>query len=711
MENIYKKKYREYISKGYVVTPDKYGSQHYALKGLNIYANKSLNLETAKTFAENPLLVDNGSNIALLLGESSGVIALDLDTDNPEILDKIKHLLPESPVEKRGSKGYTRFFRYTGERTEVVHYNKKVVLEILSTGKKTTIPPSIHPNGATYVWTSEKELLDVNKEDLPVLPPFLVSEITRILGADDTQSYGKVINGRNSALSNHVGKLINENLTVDSILTELIKFDKDNSDTPYFTDPNEHYTTDAATNALAFYSSHLTSINSKRLRENKEYITPVMQSSVDIEKLQEEARKKSLAVGAQKKLKDIDYSLAPTAIKTLSETLNKNSWVPQANLAMGASLAVISALSSRKFQFEGSSPNVYIGAISKSGTGKNSGMEFIKNTMIDLRAENLLGSADIPSEAGLMDSLTIKPQMVLPLDEIGGILKSAVSGSSDYNSKLGDLLCELYTTSSGRFLGRALVEGTRGAVDRPNLTIYGATTPRGFQDSINRSAIQKGLLGRFLLFFGHSHIKSKRISSVEKLPDNIYNQLLYLASYTPPETSYIIQDRPQRFQEITATKDASDLLDKLFSEYDDIRLNNLDDDFGPIAARLYQQMIKIVMLSAIASSNRDIPQIKEEDVVFGDHIIKTCFHNFKVSIKDFLFDSQQERARWEVYKVIRDKGLITKSDLFNHTAHIIPSKRKDIINDLLNSDKIEVVAIREGEEVKTFYKDKVKYEN
>jgi len=702
-KNHYKENYKKYLEKGMRIAPDKYGGKGWALSGISdmFHAEKLSECDMEETAHA---LEEKGSNISLILGKPSGVIALDLDTDKPEIMGKIEGLLPHSPVEKKGSKGFTRFFRYTGEHTDVLKYNGEVILELLSSGKKTTLPPSRHPNGSDYVWTSEKTLLDVSLNDLPVFPPYLVAELSRILGGSESAEYGKVVQGRNQELSQYLGDLLNETQPVDTVIKKLIEHDKQKNDPPYLTDPNEHRCTDASTNALSFYSSHMVSINSKRFRDNKEYLSPVIpsMSSEELALAKESAGKKSQRQGGLKKLKVSELLPAPSVLKNTYETLIANSWVPQEELAFGSVLTLFSTLASRKFVFQGMSPNLYICNISKSGTGKNAGMEFLKNTFIDIRQDRLLGPSDVPSDAGLMDALCLKPTMVLPLDEVSGVLQTANSGGADYNRKLGDLLCELYTLGHGRFLGRGLVEdSSKGAVDRPNLNILGATTPRGFSESVNRKAIQKGLLGRFLLFFGDPDIPSKRVNKTTKLRTNTLNQLYWLASYKPEETDMVIQGRSQCFTELKATAAGNKRLDEVFKEFDAIRLANLDDTYGPIAARLYQQMIKLSMIHALANSDQEVPKIDLEDVEFGRNLILHFFENFKIAIKGLIFDSPIEKDKAEVTNIIREYGLISRLQLIRETPSFSKKKRETLIEELLDGEQIYITQtkVEEGASV------------
>lgn len=270
--------YKEYLEKNYSVIPDIFGKKRPLISGWSDYSHK---LPTELEWKEWEKMADK-YNLSVVCGKASGIIALDLDTDDPQILEKIEHLLPKSPVEKKGSKGWTRFFRYpvTGQSKEIVKDSLgNVVLEILGDSCKTTLPPSMHPNGELYAWTSEKTLLDVKASSLPMLPPMLIPVIQEKLGGTlprSTADYGKVSLGRNSALSSFLGELLSKPHTLDSVIQELIKFDKENHEVPYFSDANEHRHSHEVTNALNFYSSHMDSYNSKRFRESKEYVEPAL---------------------------------------------------------------------------------------------------------------------------------------------------------------------------------------------------------------------------------------------------------------------------------------------------------------------------------------------------------------------------------------------------------------------------------------------------
>ena len=189
--NLYALYSKKYLQEGYSVIPCKFQSKMPAIKQWTDFCYRLPTMEERESWARN----FTESNLDIALGESSGIIALDIDATDQAILDTIMPILPSSPCVKKGSKGETRFFRYTGEVSESLKFNGETVIEILSGKKKTTIPPSIHPNGASYIWTSERGLLDIDKRELPILPPALFAHLGSVLRTkfpDVVETSGKI---------------------------------------------------------------------------------------------------------------------------------------------------------------------------------------------------------------------------------------------------------------------------------------------------------------------------------------------------------------------------------------------------------------------------------------------------------------------------------------------------------------------------------------
>jgi len=701
---------QDYLAKGYSVIPDKFRGKIPAIKGWSEYCDRKPTKEEVEQWCNS--LTE--SNISIALGEASGVIAVDVDTEDNAILELIRKHLQPSPYEKVGSKGFTRFYRYTRETTQIFKHNKSVLFELLSTGKKSTLPPSVHPNGMQYTWSGDS-LDSVKPGELPVLAPFNLSNLFSMIRAkfpeaEDAGHGSFTTNGRNDALVSMCGKLISQKKSADEVIRELVKFDKAQHAPPYFTDPEEFKHIDAFTNALSMYAYQLDRINQIHHRKNEEYETPRLASAINTEYDKAVEEGKSQRVESEKKLSAIELPSAQGVIKIIQQNILDNAWIKQPDLAMSAALGLMSALCSRKFIFGNLSPNLYLLNISPSGSGKDAPQQMVKRYLSDIGAEHLLGSGDYVSDASLMDHLGGNPVRLDILDEAGGILKTVTSGKSEYNGKMADVLCELYTSSNSKYLGRTTAEGNKGSCNRPNVCILASTTPTGFSEGVTKSALDKGLLGRFLTFFGDGDSPAKRLRTFPRIDSETRNVLKELATYRP-EVNYelTIGGIEQEVTALNASEKAHLLLDSIFTEFDNMRReSDKDDPMLPITSRLYQQMVKIAILSAISRIGVTA-QIEVEDIEFAKSLILYYHSNMTEAVNTLVYTNYSEKSYADILKLIPRVGTkgISKQSLSQKTRHLGKRKRDELITELMETGEI-TGDIRVKDDRRTFYYWRIK---
>ena len=312
MSNAYKEHALKYWHAGYSPIPDKYGSKMPAIKGWNDFCVTRPTKEQIETWG----LAFSESNIALATGAASGIAVIDVDTDDEQMLELLREHLPSSPIERVGSKGFARFFRWNNvSKTEMVKVDGKVIFEILADNKKITIPPSKHPNGMLYRWVGQS-LLDIDKDSLPILPPNtagnLNSKLMAVYGVGAVSYKGKVssmTNGRTSALVSECGRMIDQmelgQITLDELIVSMINYDAANHMPPKFTDIEEFPHNDAYTNALSFVADILKTVQTRRCKENKHYVTLMMPKVLEHshkEIIEEHLKKNSQKQENQKKL-------------------------------------------------------------------------------------------------------------------------------------------------------------------------------------------------------------------------------------------------------------------------------------------------------------------------------------------------------------------------------------------------------------------------
>ena len=114
-----------------------------------------------------------------------GLICIDIDFE--PAMDALLAMLPHSNVQKKGRKGISLFYR---GNTDVIRSRnfrtpeRLGLVDLLSEGKQTVLPPSIHPDtGEPYYWWTDDTLMDVSLNELTELPDDIAERIGEALKA------------------------------------------------------------------------------------------------------------------------------------------------------------------------------------------------------------------------------------------------------------------------------------------------------------------------------------------------------------------------------------------------------------------------------------------------------------------------------------------------------------------------------------------------
>jgi putative DNA primase/helicase len=147
------------------VIPIYAGQKRPAISRWQIYADRMPTEEEQRAW----LAQYANCNIGLPMGQASGLIAIDIDTNDERVLAVLDQVLPKSPWRRVGAKGAVYVYRYEGQQTfKIKADDGSMLVECLSRGAQIVLPPSIHPD-TDKPYTSNVPLIDVHKT-VPVLP-------------------------------------------------------------------------------------------------------------------------------------------------------------------------------------------------------------------------------------------------------------------------------------------------------------------------------------------------------------------------------------------------------------------------------------------------------------------------------------------------------------------------------------------------------------
>jgi hypothetical protein len=447
------------------------------------------------------------AGVCITLG-LNGLLAIDIDTDDPEIVAAIMSCLPESPVGKRGAKGKTLFYRGNVQKTDPITgdvtgsipsrgFNvagNQRVLDLLAFGKETVVPPTIHPGtGKPYHWITNETLVDVPVEQLPILPDNIADLLAIALGpwgyveptsytkyrVDDSDNYWRGL--KDLAYANldiwvpHLGLPLTKKVSRDNwraaaawrpmvnsnaegmALSFTSKGIKDYGDGEKTYSPidvvmaSHHSDVETATRWLAEKLDYKIDDGALALWTN-DWLDKY-------EKRQYVAPPISMSLETEQPSTPIDAprgeidSFEPTnadgLLGAIAQFTHDTSYRPSREFSMMAAIAFMSALCNRRYVTPaGFGTNVYLVGLAPPSFGKEHPQNVIKTLAHDTGKSFLLGAGEVSSGSAIEKVVRRAPNSLFIWDELGIILQSMnAKNAASHSDSIRKVLLDIYSKS------------------------------------------------------------------------------------------------------------------------------------------------------------------------------------------------------------------------------------------------------------------------
>lgn len=90
------------------------------------------------------------NNVGVLCGEQGGLVAIDIDEKNPDLLKRALSHFGDTPIITQTAKGYHLWYRWNGEIRRTRLFGEVVPIDLLGTGGWLAVPPSRRRDGSEY---------------------------------------------------------------------------------------------------------------------------------------------------------------------------------------------------------------------------------------------------------------------------------------------------------------------------------------------------------------------------------------------------------------------------------------------------------------------------------------------------------------------------------------------------------------------------------
>ena len=702
-------------------------------------------------------------SICLALGRASNVTAIDFDYGSPEVRAALEACLPPSPVKKVGAKGYTALYRGFAVLSKKYLLDGVSVIEVLAQGKQTVLPPSIHPDGMAYRWTTPDTLEHLTASELPELPHDIHDRIAKALepfqskvekeqvsvkaiharSPDDNDSYWRAIN--DSALLNldswvpklfpDAGRGPDGGYRVDPIWRGVSKLTKKVGIHPsgihdFGTDKGMTAidlvmaATGADLEAATVYLRDLLGLAQEAVFQ-PEMVPDISPKSPDIiipwyrERMVEPNPFPPMDAPSPVKTdkpakKRVGFPSAQGTVGMLAQYINETAIRAQPVLAVAASLCAIGTLAGRKYR----SPtnlrtNLYVVSLADSGAGKNHSRQVISRIFSDLiDCDDRLGGGKIASGSGLLTALLRSPSILFQLDEFGMFLSAAADKkrSPRHLTEIIEHMTELFTSSNDVYRGIEYADQRdrpRKSIIQPCLSIHGTTVPGHFWKALESSSAVDGSLARFIICESEEHYPDSQHPPEKAPPEQLLDMMRRIAM--PVGGSSAIQlngeHPPAEIMTVPYSEEATAFIKALEKKTTD-KLNAVKGTpYTALWARRDELSIKVALIHAIGR-NPEEPVIDMVDFDFALKIVENSIHLMVQGIERFVSDNMAESYTKRVLEVIRKAGgVMNKSALYKQTL-FLGRDRDTTLKALLGSEDLveEIIQPKGGGRPKTIYR-------
>ena len=692
--------------------------------------------------------------ICVALGLASNLTAIDFDYGTPAVREALETLIPPSPVRKKGAKGYTTFLRGHALTSRKYTHENMSVIEILSDGRQTVLPPSKHPDGMNYVWLTQDTLEEMSAYELPELPLDLhdhIQDVLKFYGeipdkkkipsiADETkeETYWRKLN--NAALQNLSkwvpsltsdyrsgasggyrirctwrGKMENDTYKVGVNPSGIVDFGSGQKMTPI--DLAMAAMECDIDTAIQWLNDKLDrSIDPVEIEAEDGVRQSITQDGevIDIPnvptEINSEAKNRAPTDGL---LKAKDVMEPKGAIRMFCEYINATSYRLQPILTLGAVLCAMGTLAGRKYTTPtGWRSNLYVVGLAASGAGKDHARRTIDDLFMNyLDLGQRLGGDKIASGSGLLTAINRSPSILFQIDEFGAVLRG-IANQERAPAHLAEVLfylTQMFTSSGGIFKGIEYAnqkERPRVILHEPCVSLYGTTVPSHFWKALENNNAEDGSIARFLALETDKNYPPHRSPiPLDPSPDLI--DLLKRIAEPVPGIMDLNASMPidkDSLKKVPFDREAA-AMEKAFKVDTDVQLDRYQEtQFGSFWARRIELINKVAMLHAVGCNPED-PVINPYDLMFARSVIDRSINLFISGVSKYVSDNQAEATVKKTIEIVRRAGKhgIVRSDLCKKT-YFLGRDRENVMKTVLESCEVIAIPVETKGRTKVIYK-------
>jgi hypothetical protein len=191
----------------------------------------------------------------------------------------------------------------------------------------------------------------------------------------------------------------------------------------------------------------------------------------------------------------------PGLVGTIAQWITDTALYPQPALSLGAALTIVGTAAGRHIAGpHRCGTHLYVVALAPTGAGKNHPLTQIGTILTASYMEKHIGPSQFISMPSVINYLKREPLSICAMDEFGSFLKRTNSRrASGFEGAISGMLRTAWGTAFAPMPTPEWAQSPSVVIQSPALSIFGASTPREFYESLEGADIINGVLNRFLI--------------------------------------------------------------------------------------------------------------------------------------------------------------------------------------------------------------------
>ncbi|UGX96766.1 PriCT-2 domain-containing protein [Bradyrhizobium barranii subsp. barranii] len=409
---------------------------------------------------------------------------------------------------------------------------------------------------------------------------------------------------------------------------------------------------------------------------------------------------------------NVDWTDPEGLLATMADWIMRSSRRPNRPLAVASAVAILSAVCGRHlYGPTGCALNVYIVMLAGTAMGKDRPLSAPGAILEAADLSRLQTTAKGFSVSALEQMMIDHPCCVATADEIGASLFARISHkhASTHEQGMRSVLLELWSRdqfkgpfSTTRHAKQKDAPKVPGCVliPRPNLTLFGASTPEAFYASVTSGSVRDGFLNRFLTCEAAARSRSQEVSEESgEVPEAIVTALKALVPDLGPfanidgtlsvfdlAASVDVVVRRLPWDNAEVQKRAAELEEQILVAMDS------DAETAPLLGRVFEYSVRLASLHAVSRDGLEA-KVTMADLSWGTSWAVQSAKAMAESVAGLMASTDYEAKFNTVRNVIKNAGRIGKRELLRQVRSINARERDDIIKHLIDGGWIEGVKI------------------